>query len=293
MHKKFLLLAISVLLASAFSVSVFAIGFDAEEKYNAIFVIYSGNSLGSGFAIGENCIISNAHVIGDQNNIKLTSYDRKNYTAHILAFDKAKDIAVLQVDQASFPYLTVADDQKTKIGSDVYAIGAPDSMTYTLTKGILSAKNRTIGSNQYLQLDAPVNSGNSGGPLLNESGEVIGVNTLKLGNTEGIGLAIPMTTVRNFLKSSGIKLNESGNIVGKVTSDVASTSERKKTDTRNDPSTTTSKGSARQTLILALIGAGLVLLILLFVFLTLKKNRTIKPKLDKSDRTDFDIDILE
>ena len=102
-----------------------------------------------------------------------------------------------------------------QVGSDVYAIGAPESLAYTLTRGVLSAKDRKVGGRAYLQFDAAINSGNSGGPLLNDAGQVIGVITLKIDNAEGIGMAIPMSSVRDYLRFNGIEVDAVGNVVGR------------------------------------------------------------------------------
>ena len=108
--------------------------------------------------------------------------------------------------------IPVADSSATEIGDDVYAIGAPNSMAYTLTKGIVSSKERMIGTDVYIQIDAPLSEGNSGGPLLNGNGEVIGINSRKISNSEGIGLAIPMTVVCAYLEAQGYSMDENGNI---------------------------------------------------------------------------------
>jgi serine protease Do len=200
--KTMIVVVMAMLVSLAFSVPAGAIGFDAEQAYASVFVVYSGEALGSGFAIGEDCIVSNAHVIDDQRDIEVASYDGAVFDAHIVLIEENLDIVILKVEGQTFPYLKVADYNDTAIGADVYAIGAPNSMAYTLTKGVLSAKDRDLGRYEYLQIDAALNSGNSGGPLLNDAGEVIGVNTLKMSDSEGIGLAIPMTTVCEYLQNN-------------------------------------------------------------------------------------------
>ena len=143
--QKVLLLAVCVMaILFAIPCSVFAIEFDAEEKYNSVFVVTSGLSLGSGFAIGENCIVTNAHVIDNHSRINLTTYDGESYTAYLVGSDTEKDIAVLCVNEAKFTPLKISNYETLNIGDDVYAIGAPKSMLYTLTKGVISAKERKI-----------------------------------------------------------------------------------------------------------------------------------------------------
>ena len=283
------------------SINVFAIGFDAEASSDSVFVITSGNSLGSGFAIGENCIITNAHVVENPRNTKITTYSGAEYQATVLAMNEDMDIAVLSVEGVTFPYLTVGNQNDSKIGDDVYAIGAPNGMTYTLTKGTLSAKDRVIGNYTYIQLDAALNHGNSGGPLLTDAGTVIGVNSMKLNDSEGIGLAIPMTTVCAYLSSIGIDIDTNGNVVGNVGSDDV------ESDTSGDPSPNvpnnggnngsnteyiTEKEPLNTVLLICLI-ASVVVNVVLLAWLMIKFYGNRKPKLTEKDRTDFDIDILE
>ena len=208
------IIMVAALLTSALSVN--AIGFDAEEAYESVFVVYSGNSMGSGFAVGENCIITNAHVIESQRNIVIEDYFGTQYNATLLGIDEYKDLAVLAVKDVSFPYLEIADLSTMKTGDDIYAIGAPMGMTYTLTKGGISSKERLIENQTYIQLDAPINEGNSGGPLLNDDGQVLGINTLKMLDSEGIGLAIPADRICEMLTSMDIELNDNGNVVGAI-----------------------------------------------------------------------------
>ena len=287
-----LICVVAVLLALPLSAS--AIGFTAEEKYNSVFVVTSGNALGSGFAVGENCIVTNAHVLDNPNNIVLTTYAGETHSAYLVGYDQDKDIAVLGVKDAKFTPLTVADYKSLNTGDDVYAIGAPKSMAYTLTKGVLSAKEREIGKYKYIQTDAAINEGNSGGPLLNDEGNVIGVNTLKMLDSEGIGLAIPMTAVSDFLKSLNIELDENGNVSETIIQETKE-DEKDKPSEKNDD-----KGQEKSLktplvvtiLIIALCCsvAGNIVLVILLVF---QKRKNLNLKYDPRERTDFDIDILE
>ncbi len=294
-----LTICLAILLAATFSAS--AIGFNAEEKYNSVFVIISGNSLGSGFAIGENCVITNAHVIGNTRSIQINTYSGEKYSATLIGMDEDLDIAVLSVSGAKFPILKLGDHNKMNTGDDVYAIGAPKSMAYTLTKGVISAKERVISKHTYIQTDAAINEGNSGGPLVNDAGEVIGINTLKMLNSEGIGLAIPMNVLRDFVKSLNIETDENGNVTSTLGGAPSGNggSETPSTDKDDDSETLprperSKKDSKNLILIIALV-VSVLLNVLLFILLLLKKSvpDTIKIETDQSDRTDFDIDILE
>ena len=151
-----LIIVVAVLFASTLSAD--AIGFDAEMAYGSVFVIYSGNSLGSGFAVGPNCIVTNAHVINNPRDITVETYEGDKYKASVLGMNERQDIAVLIVKDAKFPYLEIADLSTMKTGDDIYAIGAPHGMAYTLTKGGVSAKERIVGKQSYIQIDAPINT---------------------------------------------------------------------------------------------------------------------------------------
>ena len=283
-----LLGCVSVLLSG--TASARAIAFDAEKEYEAIFVIDSGDRLGSGFALGRDCIVTNAHVIGDPQRVRVTTRGGEHLSARVVALDEALDLAVLTVPGASFQPLQAGDEQALPVGSDVYAIGAPESLAYTLTRGVLSAKDRSMDGGTYLQFDAPINSGNSGGPLLNDAGQVIGVITLKLSDAEGIGMAIPMSDVRKYLAASGIAIEGAGNVVGPVASAGATVPASGVPDTETSPTADDSVFSAAGLLIM---GGAVLALTVAVAAVMLTRRRTVSPRLDETDRTDFDIEILE
>ncbi len=288
-----LLLAAAML--SAFILSANAIGFDAEAAYESVFVIYSGKALGSGFAVGENCIVTNAHVIDSRSDIEVESYDEHVYSAVLLGVDESEDLAALVIKDASFPYLKPADLSAMKIGDDIYTIGAPKGMAYTLTKGTVSSKSRIIGYKSYIQIDAAINEGNSGGPLLNDNGEVLGVNTLKMSDSEGIGLAIPVNRVSDFLESLGIETDSRGNVQSSLElPEKAAPTETPERYGENVNEQLTD-GNSRAALYCAIVIAVLSLIgnIILGVSLIRQKKIIAALKYVPSERTDFEIDILE
>lgn len=284
-----ILFVLAMILAS--SLSAYAIGFDTEEVYNSVFVVYSGNSMGSGFAIGENCIITNAHVINNQHDVIIETYGGEMKRAFIVALDERIDIAVIGVADATFTPLRVADLSTVSVGDDVYAIGAPNSLAFTLTKGVVSSKERLVSRQKFIQTDAAINTGNSGGPLLNDAGEVIGVNSYKMSDSEGIGLAIPIDVVVSFLETGEIELNESGNVIEPVIEDLPADlpiSEQPKDEGSME------KPSSVVTLVLAIclaISVGLNIALIIILVFQRKKNQYVKT--DPSERTDFDIEILD
>ena len=297
------IIVLAVLLASTLSVQ--AIDFVAEEKYESVFVISSGNSLGSGFALGSNIIVTNAHVLDNPNRVQVKCYDGTKYTATVLGMDEDQDIAVLGISGAQFPVLKIADVAAMTTGSDVYAIGAPKSMAYTLTKGVISAKEREVGRYTYIQTDAPINEGNSGGPLLNAAGEVLGMNTLKMLDSEGIGLAIPVTQICAYMRSLGIPLDDNGNVSGEVngTGDSGRIPEESQEQTEPAPNTpdlapdnsgNRTPGISAITVVIAAVAMFSIMLnIILVIVLIGRKSKPANVTYDPSERTDFDIDILE
>lgn len=274
----------------AFSTHVYAMEFDAEEYYRSIFVIYSGRNIGSGFAIGSNTVVTNAHVLENLSDISVYSYEGDVYSAMVYLIDDNFDIAILSVENADFDALPVGDSATVKAGEDIYAIGAPKSLSYTLTKGIISSKSRTIGRYDYIQIDAAINSGNSGGPLLNAKGEVIGVNSMKMADAEGIGWAIPINAVINFIESNGVETNESNNVTGELPFARHPYRGEKKSDTKAEYQPI--EDHLRITVIIlstALVVSVVFNVGLIICLVDLSKK---KKQIDRRERTDFEIDIL-
>ena len=161
------------------------------------------NSLGSGFIIdASGIVVTNNHVIADADEINVIMNDGSKFKAELVGVDKKTDLAVLKFKPTK-PLIAVkfGDSDKLRLGEWVVAIGNPFSLGGTVTAGIVSARNRDISSgpyDNYIQTDAAINRGNSGGPLFNLDGEVVGVNTLIIspsGGSIGIGLAVPSKTV--------------------------------------------------------------------------------------------------
>jgi serine protease Do len=164
---------------------------------------HQAQSLGSGFVIDPSgIVITNNHVVGDANDIVVIFTDGRKLKAKVVGKDSKVDVAVLKVESDK-PLKTVkfGDSDKMRVGDGVMAVGNPFGLGETVTAGIISARNRNIDSGPYddfLQTDASINKGNSGGPLFNLQGEVIGINTAILspsGGSIGIGFATPSATV--------------------------------------------------------------------------------------------------
>ncbi|MDX6521497.1 MAG: hypothetical protein QOF08_2102 [Gaiellales bacterium] len=172
----------------------------------------SGSAQGTGFEVDTaGDIVTNSHVIAGATSIRVTLRDGTSYSATVVARDTSNDLAVLRINAPAGELhpLSLASSSTVKVGDAVLAIGDPYGLTNTATAGIVSALGRTItapsGSkiSDAIQTDAALNSGNSGGPLLNASGQVIGVNSQiesQSGGNVGIGFAVPSNTVNALLE---------------------------------------------------------------------------------------------
>jgi serine protease Do len=160
---------------------------------------------GSGFFISaDGYAVTNNHVVQNAETVTVTSDDGKTYTAKVIGTDPRSDLALIKVDGGNFPFVKLADGSP-RIGDWVLAVGNPFGLGGTVTAGIVSARGRDIGAGPYddfIQIDAPVNKGNSGGPTFDVDGNVIGVNTAIFspsGGSVGIAFAIPAETVKSVV----------------------------------------------------------------------------------------------
>jgi serine protease Do len=188
---------------------------------------------GSGFFISaDGYIVTNNHVIENADSIKVTLSDQRELTAHLVGRDPLTDLAVIKVDGTKFPYVNFESQAKPRVGDWVIAIGNPYLLGGTVTAGIISSERRNIpGENQvvpYLQIDAPINRGNSGGPTFDVFGRVIGVNTAifsESGGSVGIGFAIPAdlanSITHELIAHGHVSHGYLGVLIQPVTADIA------------------------------------------------------------------------
>ena len=164
-------------------------------------------SLGSGFIISsDGYIVTNNHVIegADVVRVNISGNNKKedSYTAEVIGTDPETDLALLKIKADNLPFLRFGDSNVLEVGEWVVAIGSPLGLDHTVTAGIVSAKGRNIQSGSYddfLQTDASINRGNSGGPLLNMNGDVVGINTAIAQRAQGIGFAIPSSLAQRII----------------------------------------------------------------------------------------------
>ena len=158
---------------------------------------------GSGVIITDDgYIVTNNHVVEGADELTITLNDNREFSARIIGTDSNTDLALIKIDGKNLPTLPIGDSDKVKVGEWVIAIGNPFGFNNTVTAGIISAKARTLGANgveSFIQTDAAINAGNSGGALVNTQGELVGINAMiysKTGQYAGYGFAIP-TTIMN------------------------------------------------------------------------------------------------
>jgi serine protease Do len=185
---------------------------------------------GSGFIISaDGYLLTNHHVVNKADEILVVLSDKREFKGRLIGSDERTDVALVKIEAAGLPFLKAGDVDKLRVGEWVMAIGSPFGLDQTVTAGIVSAKNREIGDFlQFIQTDAAVNVGNSGGPLLNVRGEVVGINSRILapsGGFQGISLAIPIDEairVSDSLRSVGrVVRGRLGITLGEVSKEVA------------------------------------------------------------------------
>ena len=189
-------------------------------------------SLGSGFIISEDgYILTNHHVIAGADEVIVRMSNRKEFVATVIGSDQASDVAVLKVDGDDLPVLQFGDSEVLKVGEWVLAIGSPFGFDHSVTAGIVSAKGRSLPSDNYvpfIQTDVAINPGNSGGPLFNMAGEVIGINSQiysRTGGFMGLSFAIPIemaVDVASQIKETGsVSRGWLGVLIQEVTRELA------------------------------------------------------------------------
>ncbi len=192
-------------------------------------------ALGSGVIVTtDGYILTNHHVVDGAEKIKVDLNDDRTLDAKVVGLDPPSDIAVLKVDASGLPVLALGDSDRVRVGDVVLALGNPLGIGQTVTMGIVSAKGRQTGLSNgnfedFLQTDAPINQGNSGGALVSTNSELIGINSQILsqsGGSIGIGFAIPSNMARTvmdtLIKGGKVRRGQLGITVGKMTPEIAS-----------------------------------------------------------------------
>ena len=165
------------------------------------------SSLGSGFVISDDgYVLTNAHVVAEADEVVVKLHDQREFDARVVGADKPSDVALLKIDAEGLPTVEFGDSDDLQVGQWVLAIGSPFGLEHTATQGIVSALNRNLPNDTYtpfIQTDVAVNPGNSGGPLFNGDGEVIGINSQifsRSGGYMGLSFAVPINTAMDVVE---------------------------------------------------------------------------------------------
>lgn len=169
-----------------------------EDAVKSVVTISTGRSIGSGFIVhSDGYVVTNYHVIANAEEIGVLDYNRVARYAEVVGRDEVRDLALLKIS-GDFEEIKLADSDKLQVGKKVIAIGNPLGLSFTVTEGIISALDRAgpNGLAEYIQTDVSLNPGNSGGPLIDTQGKVIGINNFKIGGAESLGFALESNSIR-------------------------------------------------------------------------------------------------
>lgn len=259
-----------------------------EHAKPAVVIIISGDedsySLGSGFFVNpEGYVVTNAHVVEDYEEISIGLYDGRIFDASIIYIDRILDLALLKVPASNLPTLRFGNNETINDGEAVIAIGSPMGFDFTVSSGIISSPKRVIDDLTYLQTDVAINPGNSGGPLINLSGEVLGINTFLIEGAQGIGFAIPSDKAIAFLNEQGISAETSLSSRFSATAELAYLEQVFEEDSITD--------GVLLSWYYWVVPAILLAIVVFILFRRRVKKRKSKVSLDSEDLEDIDIQL--
>lgn len=200
-----------------------------QKALPSVVSVERGGGSGSGVFIMDGVLLTNAHVVGQEREVRVGLVDGRKVRGQVLGRDPSVDVAVVRVDGIKTPTAQLADSDKLQVGQTAIAIGNPLGLDRTVTTGVVSATNRSprnIGLDSLIQTDAAINPGNSGGPLLDSKGHVIGINTAIFSAPGGgLGFAIPINVAKDvaeqILKNGRVRRALLGVALGDVTPEIA------------------------------------------------------------------------
>ena len=179
-----------------------------EQVKESVLTIKSGERIGAGFIVSpDGHALTSAHLVGDSSHVTAVLANDEELDAKVTKTDKALDLALVKLDMKNLPAVRFAASGKLKQGARVAALGAPLGLEGSVTEGIVSALEREVKGKRYLQIDAALNEGNSGGPVIDEKGRVVGVATAVVKEAQNVGFAVPSDQAIAFLQDAGVVLN--------------------------------------------------------------------------------------
>ena len=184
-----------------------------EDSVKSVVTIKTDVAQGSGFFIaGGGYVVTNAHVMEGATAATIITYDGNNHSVYLIGEDTNMDIALLKINETNYTPLVLADSDNAQVGEKVIAIGNPLGLQFSVSEGIISAINREgeNGLNEYIQTDASLNPGNSGGPLIDVNGNVIGINNFKISGSENIGFALESNYIKSTVNAIATKSKSIG-----------------------------------------------------------------------------------
>ena len=174
------------------------------QSVKSVVTVRTDSALGTGFFVHSGgYIVTNYHVIDGAKTLSVVTHDRSGIQAELVGSDPFHDVAILKISQ-DYPVLEFADSDALQVGNKVIAIGNPLGLSFTVTEGIISAVDRVGPTSlaEYIQTDVSLNPGNSGGPLIDGSGKVVGMNNFKASDAENIGFALEANVLKGVIKSA-------------------------------------------------------------------------------------------
>ena len=178
--------------------------------HDAVVTLKTDGKVGTGFVVaagGE--VLTCAYVVAGAKQIKVTLANGEEVSAQVVASDEGRDLALLKLERSGLPPVVFGDAARLQPGASVAVVGAALGLPDSITRGVVSAVDRDLNGRKYLQIDAALNEGNSGGPVINERGEVVGVATAKVKAADNVGFAIPSEPARQFLAEHGVSVAQS------------------------------------------------------------------------------------
>ncbi len=181
----------------------------------SIFKVMTASGSGTGFYLKDkNIFVTNYHVVGQYKKVSLQDKNGKRHLATVLVVNPQEDVAFLRVDgEFDLPQLELHDDSTLKQGDKVFVAGYPFGMPFTVTEGVVSAPSQLVDGRKFIQTDAAVNPGNSGGPMINANGKVIGITSSKFNNADNMGFAVPVATLTEEFNALNNVVGSSFNLV--------------------------------------------------------------------------------